>query len=291
MVTQVLTSIVVLLPICILVSALSLVLRYRHSGAEVRQQIKWVAFAASLVGVAYLSTLAVGLLFAPEAMSGVDEAPVWLAILQDTVLLSYAGVPVAIGFAVLKYRLYDIDIIINRTLVYGVLTATVVAFYVLIVGSLGAVFRVRGDLGVSLVATGAVAVVFAPLRERVQRAVNRLMYGERDDPYAVLSRMGRRLEATVAPEAALTTIVETIAQALKTPYVAIDLGKDGEEGFETAAERGNPQEEPLTLALVYQREQIGRLLVAPRAPGEAFSPGTCACSKTLPGRWRWRCMP
>jgi signal transduction histidine kinase len=270
-VTQVLPSIVVLLPICILVSALSLVLRYRHSGAEVRQQIKWVAFAASFVGAAYLSSLVMGLLFAPEATWGGDEAPVWLAILRETVLLSYAGVPVAIGVAVLKYRLYDIDIIINRTLVYGALTATVIAFYVLIVGTLGAVFRARGDLGVSLVAAGVVAVAFAPLRERLQSSVNRLMYGERDDPYAVLSRLGKRLEATIAPEAALNTIVETIAQALKVPYVAIAVGQ-GNEGFETVTEHGTPKEELVVLPLVYQRETIGRLVVAPRAPEEAFSP-------------------
>src|SRR5215210_1931837 len=119
--------VVFLLPVCILVSAASLVLRYRRSGAEVRHQIKWVVFAALLVGVVYLSTLVVGLLFAPEAIPGGDVAPLWLSILQAMVLLSYAGVPVAMGFAVLKYRLYDIDLIINRTLVYGALTATVLA--------------------------------------------------------------------------------------------------------------------------------------------------------------------
>jgi two-component system, NarL family, sensor kinase len=274
MITQVVTSVVGLLPICILLSALSLVLRYRRSGAEVRQQIKWVAFAASFVGTALLSILVVGPLFAPEAMPGGSSgaAPLWLSILQATVLLSYAGVPVTIGFAVLKYRLYDIDIIINRTLVYGALTATVIVLYVLIVGTLSAAFRARGDLMVSLVAAGVVAVAFAPLRERLQRGVNRLMFGERDDPYTVLTRLGRRLEATIAPEAALTTIVETIAQALKVPYVAIEFGQDSKGEPVTVVEYGSPKEEPVVLPLVYQGEEIGRFVVAPRAPGEAFSP-------------------
>src|SRR5260370_1604025 len=74
---------------------------------------------------------------------------------------------------------------------------------------------------VPLLGSGLVAVLFEPLRHRLQRAVNHLMYGERDDPYAVLSRLGKRLEITLAPEAVLPTIVETVAQALKVPYAAI----------------------------------------------------------------------
>ena len=237
-----------------------------------RQQIKWIAFAASVVALMYLIAMVSTLIIPSREAWFAAYSPLWLNLLQHAALLSFTAVPIAIGFAVLKYRLYDIDIIINRTLVYGSLTAIVVGLYVLIVGTLGAVFRARGDLVVSLVATGVVAVLFAPLRERLQRGVNRLMYGERDNPYAVLSRMGRRLEATIAPKAALKTIVETIAQALKVPYVAIHLSQDGGGKFATVADHGTPKEETLVLPLVYQRETIGRLVVAPRAPGEAFSP-------------------
>ena len=173
--------------------------------------------------------------------------------------------------AILRYRLWDIDVVFNRTLVYGALTAIVVALYTLIVvGTLGTLFQARADLAVSLVATGVVAVLFAPLREWLQRGVNRLMYGERDDPYAVLSRLGKRLEATIAPKAALETIVETVAQALKVPYAAINLKQDGTQ-FATGAEHGTLMGEPLLLPLVYQRETVGHLIVAPRAPGEIFS--------------------
>ena len=179
--------------------------------------------------------------------------------------------PLSIGVAILRYRLWDIDIVINRTLVYGALSAIVVALYTLIVVALGELFQARADLAVSLVATGVVAVLFAPLRERLQRGANRLMYGERDDPYAVLSRLGRRLEATIAPKAVFETIVETIAQALKVPYAAINLRQDGAE-FATAAEYGVSKGEPLILPLVYQRETVGHLIVASRAPGEIFSP-------------------
>src|SRR3954471_23860154 len=96
-----------------------------------------------------------------------------------------------------------------------------------------------------------------------------MIYGDRDDPSAVISRLGQRVEATLAPEAVLPTVVETIAQALKLPYAAILL-REG-EGYRTAASYGSPLGETEILPLVYQREEIGRLVLAPRAPGEAFS--------------------
>ena len=98
-----------------------------------------------------------------------------------------------------------------------------VGIYVLVVGYLGAAFAARGDLPVSLVATGVVAVLFAPLRDRLQRGVDRLLYGQRAEPYAALSRLGRRLEAALAPEAVLPTIVQTVREALRLPYAAITL--------------------------------------------------------------------
>jgi signal transduction histidine kinase len=119
-------------------------------------------------------------------------------------------------------------------------------------------------------ATGLVALLFQPLRERLQRGVNRLMYGERDDPVAVLDRLGQRLEATVAHQAVLPGLVETVAQALKLSYVAVEL-EEGEE-CQVAAAYGLPVDETIRLPLIYQAETIGHLVVAPRAPGESFNP-------------------
>ena len=252
-----------LLPLCILASAMSLVVRYRRSRGEVRQQIKWIAFAASIVALLFLTGIVIMFIYA-------FEPPLWSRLLDSVTALSYAGVPIAVGFAVLKYRLYDIDVVINRALVYGALTVSIVGIYVLVVGYLSAVFR-TDDLLVSLLATGLVAVVFAPLRERLQRAVNRLMYGERDDPYAVVSRLGERLEATLAPEAVLPTIIETVREALKLPYAAIALMENG-SAPRVAASVGKPVEEPMRLALTYQSEPVGELLLGPRAPNEAFGP-------------------
>ena len=126
--------------------------------------------------------------------------------------------PLFTYIAISRHGLYDIDRLINRTLVYGALTACIAGIYALAVGGIGTVFEARGNFGISLLAAVLVAVLFQPLRSRLQRGVNRLMYGERDDPYAVTSRLGRRLEAAIEPGAVLPTVTETIAQALKLPY-------------------------------------------------------------------------
>src|SRR5215213_7998811 len=118
-----------LLPLCMLASALSLVLRFRRSGGEERQQIKWIAFSASVVVIVYLIAMVASLLSPAETWFA-GGSPAWLGLLQTAALLSLTAVPVAVAFAVLRYRLYEIDILINRTLVYGSLTATLALAYV-----------------------------------------------------------------------------------------------------------------------------------------------------------------
>jgi hypothetical protein len=122
-------------------------------------------------------------------------------------------IPLSLALAITRQHLWDIDALINRTLVYGALTVCVVGLYALVVGYLGLVFRSSQSPALSLVAAALVAVLFQPMRTWLQRLVNRLLYGQRDEPYAVLARLGQRLENTLAPEAALTTIVETVREA------------------------------------------------------------------------------
>jgi signal transduction histidine kinase len=246
----------------LLSSVVSLVVRFRRSQGQERQQMKWLTYvAATVVGMVELTSLleAANLVFLSE-----------IAGLAADLLI--AGIPVGVGIAVLRYRLYDIDVIINRTLVYGALSVIVVGVYILVVASLGALLQLQGSLFASLLATGLVAVIFAPLRERLQRAVNRLMYGQRDDPYMVLSGLGERLETTLAPNAVLPTIAESVAQALKLPYVAITLKHNTEEESVKVAEYGKKSVgEPLIVPLSYQKETVGELILSPRAPGESFS--------------------
>jgi signal transduction histidine kinase len=256
----------------ILAALFSLFVRLHRAWGDERQQLKWFLYAVvpavvgfSFILLSYIIVDFTELVFINpfEPFGGIFWSIHYVPV------FSLLFVPVLTYIAIVRYHLYDIDVVINRTLVYGALSACVVGVYVLTIVALGALFQTQGNLAVSLVATGLVAVLFQPLRGRLQRGVNRLMYGERDDPYAVVSRLGRRLEATLAPDTVLPTVVETIAQALKLPHAAILL-KEG-EGFRTAAAYGSPGGEPEALPLVYQREEIGRLILSPRAPGEGFS--------------------
>ena len=176
----------------------------------------------------------------------------------------------AAGAAILRHRLYEIDRILNRSLVYAVLTACVIAAYVGLVSVLGGLLSTRASLGVSLVATVIVAVLFEPARRRIQLGVDRLLFGERRNPSAVLARLGRlgRLEATLAPELVLGSVAQTVASALRLPYAAVELRWP--EGTLQAV-HGDPVAEPVAAPMVYQQEPVGRLLVSPRTPGERFT--------------------
>jgi len=251
-------SLAIWLAILVAASA-SLAVRLRRSATEERQQVKWLAYAVAGWILLVLLT------YPAEALGPTAGRAAHLGV-----ALAFAGIPVAAGLAVLRYRLYDIDPIINRTLVYGVLTVGVAGVYVLVVGYLAAVFHVRDHLAVSLLSTGLVALLFQPMRERLQRGVNRLMYGERDQPYRVLSRLGQSLEATLAPDETLQAIVRTVTEALKLPYAAIGLRH--EDGIVVAAATGRPVASPLRLPLVYQGEPVGELLLGLRAGEGALSP-------------------
>jgi signal transduction histidine kinase len=246
-----------LLALAVLLTVAGLVVRFRRSPAPERQQLKWVAGSGMFAAFALILFFSFG---------GQEQSLALESILWSLLVLALCGIPASIGVAILRYRLYDIDAIINRTLVYGSLSAVVAGTYVLVVGGLGTLLQARGNLLISLFATGLIAVLFAPLRARLQRGVDHLMYGERDDPYAVISRLGR-LETTLAPEALLPAVVETVKDSLKVPYAAITL----RVGATSAAEVGTPVEKPLRLQLMYRREPVGELLLGPRAGEEDFS--------------------
>jgi len=236
---------------------ISLIIRLRNSNRDVRQQIKWLTFPAGLFGIFFLLFAIAIVVKASEVLQGLV-----LALGQVAV----TGMVIAIAFAIFKYRLYDIDIIINRTLVYGALTAIIVAVYVLVVGTLGTFMQAQGNLLIALLATGLIAILFQPLREWLQRRVNRLIYGERDDPIEALSRLGKQMEVALPPEQVLPALVETIAQSLKLPFVGISVKGKLVTVF------GKQTESPVTFPLTFQGETIGELLASPRSQDESFAP-------------------
>ncbi|MDQ4128863.1 MAG: hypothetical protein M3151_13105 [Actinomycetota bacterium] len=213
---------------CILASAASLVLRYRHSGGEVRQQIKWMALAGSVVGL-LLSTV-LGLIIVAEVIRGSgDITPLWLQGLLFVMLLSFAGVPVAIGFAVLKYRLYEIDIIINRALVYVSLTATSVALYLGGVVLLQRLFVLltgqRSTLAV-VASTLLIAALFNPLRRRIQSFVDRRFYRRKYDAVRTLEAFNARLRDETELETLSSDVVGVVRETMQPAHVSLWLRSD-----------------------------------------------------------------
>jgi signal transduction histidine kinase len=249
--------------------ALVLIYRYRRlSDTVLRRQTRWVVFGGS--SAAFLDLVQQYMRWAvpPQAVPGLllDFIPTTLFF------ISLLLIPLSIGIAILRSRLWNIDIIIHRALVYGALSTCVVGLYVLVVGGLGTLFQAQGNVLLSLLATGLIAVLFHPLRQRLQRAVNYLVYGERSNPYQVLSLLGLRLETTLVPDAVLPTIVETVAQAFNLPYAAITLKQD--EGHITLGAvygQAAPEDALLHFALTYQGEFLGELTLSNEPSEEAFS--------------------
>jgi hypothetical protein len=220
-------GILLLLPLCMLASALSLVLRYRRSGGEEREQIKWIAFAASVVGLLYLITMVSSLTYSgPWGGAG---TPLWLGLLQQAALVSFTAVPIAVGFAVLKYRLFDIDVIINRTLVYGSLTAMLVALYfggiVLLQRVFVALTGERSTLAV-VASTLLIAALFNSLRKRIQAFIDRRFYRRKYDARKTLETFSTKLRNKTDLEALNHDLVGVVRETMQPAHVTLWLRPD-----------------------------------------------------------------
>ena len=218
-------GVTLLLPLCMLASALSLVLRFLHSGGEEREQIKWLAFAALILGLGS-SSFVIPTIILSNNIGGGD--PLWQNLLEDAVLLSVAGIPVAIGFAVLKYRLYDIDVVINRTLVYGALTATLVALYFGGVAATQAIFRAltgqqqQPQIAV-VISTLVIAALFHPLRRRIQAFIDRRFYRSKYDAAKTLEDFSAKLRDETDLDALSDDLVGVVRETMQPAHVSLWL--------------------------------------------------------------------
>ena len=217
-------AILLLLPLCMLASALSLVMRYRRSGDEQREQIKWIASSALTVVVVYMVTL--GLSFLSWGDRFIEGNPPWLTLLQYAAGMSLTAIPIAVGFAVLKYRLYDIDILINRALVYAPLTISLIALYfgaiVLLQGALVALTGEKSTLAV-VASTLAIAALFNPFRRGVQSLVDRRFYRRKYDAAKTLEAFSARLREETDLEALGGELVGVVRETMQPAHVSVWL--------------------------------------------------------------------
>jgi len=196
------------LGVAVLIGFASVVQRFRRSQGDERQQLKLFVFIAAVAAVA---------VFGSGGQPGGGGSPhtlaEWARFVATTGILPL-GLPIAIGVAILRYRLYDIDIVINRTLVYGALAAFITAVYVGTVIGIGTLVGSggRASLLLSIVATAIVAVAFQPARQWLQRAANRVVYGRRASPYEVLAELSARAGSLFAPDEVLPRMARPLAE-------------------------------------------------------------------------------
>jgi signal transduction histidine kinase len=218
--------------------------RLRNADADGRHQIKWVAFAATIT----LATILV-LNLIPLGNTG-EPPPLYFATAGPVLILAGLAVPVAIGVAVLKYRLYDIDVIISRALVYGALAAFITAVYIGIAVGIGTLVGSGGqpNLWLSIVATIIVAVGFQPLRERVQKVANRLVYGKRATPYEVLSTFSGQVAEAYAAEEVLPRMAQVLQQGTGAQSATVWLNSAGTlRAAATSPDVDTPDDAPLSI--------------------------------------------
>jgi two-component system NarL family sensor kinase len=183
--------------------------------------------------------------------------------------LLFIPVPIALAAAVLRFQAFDLQVIVRRSLLFGLL---MVGIFAVFGSTVGLVISLTKNL--SLVAVGLVAAVatamLLPLLQRMQKFANRLVYGDRDDPYLMLDRLGRSVEASMAPDAVLGAIVVAVAEALKVPYVEIRLTEPGRR--QMSAGVGKPGGGPLLrIPVRHQGQIVGSLIAGQRTPGEPLT--------------------
>jgi signal transduction histidine kinase len=259
--------------LALIVSAVvSLVIRYRRADADRRHQLKWFVAAVAIAALAVIPEFAGSTAF----FAGLG------------LVVGLTVVPVAIGIAVLRYRLYDIDVIISRALVYGTLAALITAIYVGIAVGIGTVIGSGGkpNLALSIIATAVVAVGFQPARERLQRLANRLIYGRRATPYEVLSEFSERVAGTYGGEEVVPRMARVLQEGTGTESATVWLRGAGQLAPAATHPETFVGYEPLTMAngslpdikgasrvvaVRHQDELLGALTVTKRQ-GEALTP-------------------
>jgi signal transduction histidine kinase len=253
----------------------SVVVRFRRARGEERQQLKWYLYAVAIAGLG----IVVGSLSEPLS-------PTLAVVAWNVGLLGLVGMPVAAAVAIFKYRLYDIDVVINKTVVYGALAAFVTLVYVGVVVGVGALVGSRGNLFLSILATAVIALAFHPVRQWARRLANRVVYGKRATPYEVLSRFSERMAGTYSAEDVLPRMARLLGEGTGAAETGVWLRVGAQFRREAAWPEDGSDQRPVdasgdttpailgadrTFPVAHEGDVLGALTI--RMPrGEPFSP-------------------
>jgi signal transduction histidine kinase len=203
-------------------ACVEIVLRFRRSDDDTRQQIKWLAY----VGIAFLASfIASMVVLGVTGTDDVDWAGNLAFAIYSTILL--VGLPAACGVAILKYRLYDLDVVVKKTVVFGLLALFISLVYVVVVGGVGAVAGSGGNTVASFAAAAVLAIAFQPVRERARRFADRLVYGKRASPYEVLTEFSGQVAGAYSTEDVLPRMAQILAAGTGADTARVWLHVDG----------------------------------------------------------------
>ena len=211
--------------VILLAGVAGVVVRYRRSPGDERQQLRWFMFAVALsIGLLAFSVLVYVAVGAPT------PEPAWF--LAATILIPLVGigvgVPIACGIAILRYRLWDLDVVIRKTVVVALVTGAITVLYIVIVGGIGAVVGTRLDTTISFAAAAVLAVAFQPIRQRANRLADRLVYGKRATPYEVLADFSERVGDAYAADDVLPRMAQILGQGTGAEVATVWLHVGGE---------------------------------------------------------------
>ena len=267
---------------CVVVAAIasvvSLVVRFRRASGEERQQIKWLMLVGIAGLILFVSLIVAGAI-GPEGDKGVDDV-LWSIF----VVVLIVGIPGATALAIFRYRLYDVDLVISKTIVYTGLALFITAAYVAIVVGVGALLgRDRSGTALQIVATAAVAIAFEPARQRLQHVANRLVYGKRATPYEVMASFGHRMSVVPSVDDVLPDMAETTARGVgaTAARVTIELA-DGRERSVTWPTGDVFTEPTFGLPVRHADERVGEIEIV-KPPNEPLRQAERALLEDLAG--------
>ena len=203
-----------------LLSVASLIVRFRRSRGDERQQIKLFAFAAGLLA-AWLTLTSIGEF---ARIPWLVDSPL-ITVLS---VVAFLALPAAVGAAILKYRLYELDLVIRKTVVFGLLALFTTLVYAAVVGGIGALVGSTSNTTLSFVAAAALAVLFQPARERARRIADRLVYGKRATPYEVLAEFSGRVGEAYSTDDVLPRMAQLLAEGTGATSATVWLRVGGE---------------------------------------------------------------